>query len=287
MTAEVRSWADLYDDVRRRLGSATEARWIIEEASGERFGADVGMPPEKVLRRLADMVDRRLAGEPLQYVLGRWGFRDLDLMVDPRVLIPRPETEQIVEATLVELDRLRPERPGPLTVVDLGTGSGAVALSLAAERTGVEVWATDCSADSLAVARANLSGLAGRAATRVRLAEGDWWDALPAGLRGEVDLVVSNPPYVSSAEMAHLDPVVGDWEPRAALEAGPDGTEALQYLILSAPGWLRPGGTLVLEMAPHHGGRLTDTALRAGFPEVFLVEDLAGRDRGLVARGAP
>ncbi len=285
------SWEELYRLAAERLGDRNEARWMVEEASGERFGSAVEAPSEKAGRRMADMVGRRLSGEPLQYVLGSWAFRRLELMVDRRVLIPRPETEQVVEAALGELDRLAgAERAGPgkrATVVDLGTGSGAIALSIARERAGVEVWATDSSPDALAVARANLSGLAGFAATRVRIVEGDWWDALPGDLRRRIDLVVSNPPYISTAEMAGLDRSVLDWEPRAALEAGPRGTEALEYLIASAPDWLRAGGALVVEMAPHQAGPLSEAARGAGFSEVAVMPDLADRPRSLVARGAP
>ena len=138
------------------------------------------------------MVARRAHGEPLQYVLGRWGFRTLDLLVDRRVLIPRPETEVVAGLAIDALAAL--DRPG--VAVDLGTGSGAIALSLAAERwPHVEVWATDVSPDALAVARANLAGL-GRRAAVVRLLEGTGSSALPGDLRGRVDVIVSNPPYV-------------------------------------------------------------------------------------------
>lgn len=282
------SWDELYRLALDRLGDRNEARWMVEEASGERLGSAVGVPPEKARRRLAEMIERRVAGEPLQYVLGTWAFRDLELMVDRRVLIPRPETEQVVEVALAELDRLRAEGSGKrATVVDLGTGSGAIALSIAHERTGVEVWATDSSSGAVAVARANLCGLAGFAATRVRIVEGDWWAALPPDLRGGVDLVVSNPPYISSDEMAGLDRSVVEWEPRSALESGPAGTEDPEYLIGTAPGWLRPGGSLVVEMAPHQAGHLAGVARRAGFAEVEVRPDLAGKARSLVARGAP
>jgi len=168
--------------------------------------------------------------------------------------------------------------------VDLGTGSGAIALSLAAERGNVEVWATDASPDALAVARANLAGLGGLSATRVRLAEGSWWDALPEELAGRVHLVVSNPPYVATREMADLDPVVVDWEPRQALEAGPQGIEDLRVILEGSRPWLAPVSTVVLEIAPHQAGPLTATALDAGFAAVEIGQDLAGRDRILVAR---
>jgi release factor glutamine methyltransferase len=230
---------------------------------------------------LGQMVERRANGEPLQYVLGRWGFRQLDLFVDNRVLIPRPETEQVVEAALAELLRL----PGPdPVVVDLGTGSGAIALSLALEaRTGV-VWATDESADALAVARANLAGLGGRAAAKVRLAQGSWWAALPSELLARVTLAVSNPPYVSSEEMKTLPAEVADWEPHSALDAGPTGLEDLAVIIAGAPGWLARPASLVAELAPHQSGAAIELARSAGFTPVEVRTDLAGRDRILVAR---
>jgi release factor glutamine methyltransferase len=300
MTAGRRTWADLYLWATEQLGDRQAARWMFEEVSGLDWpgGDEAGeVAPLRAESRLVAMVERRRKGEPLQYVLGSWSFRTLDLMVDRRVLIPRPETEQVVEAALAELDRLAAARTarteggegedtGPLTAVDLGTGSGAIALSLAAERRRVVVWATDRSVDALAVARANLAGLAGSAATRVRLVEGDWWSALPAELTGKVDLVVSNPPYISAAEMDHLDPVVRDWEPRSALEAGPEGTEALAAVLGEAPRWLRPGGVAVIELAPHQAEWAEAVARASGFAATRIVADLAGRQRALVAASA-
>jgi release factor glutamine methyltransferase len=242
----------------------------LSEPAGSR-----GLP---YFRRL---VERRAAGEPLQYVLGRWGFRQLDLFVDDRVLIPRPETEQVVEVALGELRQL----PGPdPVIVDLGTGSGAIALSLAAEGGKGAVWATDHSAGALAVARANLAGMAGRAATRVRLVEGSWWDALPGELQGRVSLAVSNPPYISSREMATLPEVVAAWEPHDALEAGPTGLEAIEVIVAGSPTWLARPGALVVEIAPHQAGAVGALARAAGFSDVRVETDLAGRERALVAR---
>lgn len=256
---------------------------MIEDASGEPLGRAAGVVPPKAERRVRDMIRRRGGGEPLQYVLGSWPFRQLDLMVDRRVLIPRPETEQVVEVALAELDRLG--RPGRrMTVVDLGTGSGAIALSFARERTNVAVWAVDASPGALAVARANLAGLAGFAATRVRMLEGDWWQGLPDDLRGRVDLVVSNPPYVSSAEMAVLDPQVRDWEPSEALEAGPAGTEDIERILSGSVEWMGTPGTAVIELAPHQADEARALAVRRGFAHAEVRPDLAGRPRALVAR---
>ncbi|HUJ64060.1 MAG TPA: peptide chain release factor N(5)-glutamine methyltransferase [Acidimicrobiales bacterium] len=278
-------WKDLYELGLARIGAAHEVRWMLEEASGETW-PDLVLTrrpvSEKAQLRVQGLLDRRSAGEPLQYVLGHWAFRGLDLMVDRRVLIPRPETEQVVEVGLEELDR----RPGTGTVVDLGTGSGAIALSIVAERTRTRVWATDDSEEALAVAGANLAGLAGFAATRVRLCRGSWWSALPAELAGTVDLVISNPPYVSTGEMDGLGPEVLDWEPRMALEAGLSGLEAVNEILVSAPRWLRPDGVAVLEIAPHQASEAALAARRAGFAEVEVRRDLAGRDRAVVARMA-
>lgn len=283
-TREALSWDDLYRMAAERLPDRREARWMIEEASGEPFGRAATPVPEKARLRVIDMISRREAGEPLQYVLGSWPFRRLELMVDRRVLIPRPETEQVVEEALSELDRLSAGRPGTATVVDLGTGSGAIALSLAKERSQVEVWAVDSSPDAVAVARANLAGLAGFAATRVRIVEGDWWAALPEDLRGRIDVVVSNPPYISRAEMDTLDAGVRDWEPRQALEAGPLGTEAIDAILRGAPGWTAPEAAVVIEVAPHQAEPAAAMARGAGFGWVEVRPDLAGRPRTLVAR---
>jgi len=225
-------------------------------------------------------VRRRAGGEPLQYVLGAWGFRTLDLYVDNRVLIPRPETETVVEVAMAELLRLASHAP---LAVDLGTGSGAIALSLAREVPGLEVWGVERSPEALAVARANLAGL-GRAGAAVRLAEGSWFAPLPALLRGRVDLIVSNPPYVSEGEVDDLPPEVARWEPMAALVAGPTGLEQIAAIVGEAPGWLARPGALVVEIAPHQRQAATALALDAGFEPVDVRPDLSGRARVLVGR---
>jgi release factor glutamine methyltransferase len=275
------TWRQRHAAAAARLGSEREARWLVEEASGGAWPAVADEPvASRPDRRFGELVARRAAGEPLQYVLGHWAFRGLELMVDRRVLIPRPETEQVVEVALAALDRTGD--PTPL-VADLGTGSGAIALAVAVERPGATVWATDVSPDALDVASANLAGV-GRAGTRVRLCQGAWWAALPPELAGRLALVVSNPPYVSSAEMRRLDPVVADWEPHVALDAGPDGSEAVALLVRGAPSWLAPGGGLVVEIAPHQADAVTRLAEGVGLVEVGVHPDLAGRPRALLAR---
>jgi release factor glutamine methyltransferase len=291
------TWADTYREAIAELAAGgfehpvDEARWMVEEVAGrplhELLDAAV---PARHAARLGALIDRRLAGEPLQYVLGAWSFRGIDVMVDRRVLIPRPETELVAEVALEEAVRLGLRRrvtarstPGRYPVADLGTGSGVLALALLHELPDAEVWATDVSPDALAVARANVAAL-GAAASRARLAEGSWFGALPAALRGELRLVVSNPPYVAEAELAGLDPVVREWEPAGALVAGPTGTEALAAIVAEAPAWLAPSAVLVCELAPGQGAGLVAAALAAGFAEAVARPDLTGRERVLVAR---
>lgn len=260
-----------------------ELRWIVEQVSGRSAAEQVAAIDEPTTDRevgqVDQMVSRRVTGEPLQYVLGRWGFRTLDLYVDHRVLIPRPETELVAGLAVDALAALG----RPAVAVDLGTGSGAIALSLAAERwPDVEVWGTDASADALAVARANLAGL-GRRASAVRLVEGDWFAALPDELRGRVDVVVSNPPYVAAGEV--LPAAVADWEPSAALLAGSDGLADLRRIVAEATDWLAgPGSVLIVEIGETQGEVVQALAIDAGFVGVRVEQDLAGRDRALVAR---
>ena len=281
------TWRDLEREVRSRLGDRQEARWLVQQAAGRtgaEWLADLDQPaPERCLAFVDGMVRRREAGEPLQYVLGSWGFRRLDLAIDRRVLIPRPETEQVVEHAITELTRLRLTTGKPPRVVDLGTGSGAIALSIAVEVAGAEVWATDASAGAVAVAQANVAGTGGMAATRVRVVKGQWYDALPPELAGRVDLVVSNPPYLAEAELADLDPAVAAWEPAEALVAGPTGLEAIELVVAGAPRWLRHPGALVVELAPHQAEAALALASLAGFDRCVVRRDLSGRARTLVA----
>ena len=278
MTVATVSWRALLAETERALLSAVDARRIVEEACGDDWQLRLDEPAtQRAVAYLDAMVARRAKGEPLQYVLGRWGFRDLDLFVDRRVLIPRPETEVVVDVALETL-----KGKAEPTVVDLGTGSGAIALSIAVETHDAHVWATDVSADAIAVARANLAGV-GRAATRVRLVEGSWFTPLPPMLEGRIDLVVTNPPYIAEREMPDLPPEVAHWEPHAALVAGETGLEQLQRIVAETRPWLGPDGALVAEIAPHQAEAAVVLAYGAGFTDVEIRPDLAGRPRVLRA----
>ncbi len=273
------------------LGARHEARFIVDEAIAS--SGPAGTLDDGAVAAARRMAARRVAGEPLQYVFGHWAFRTLDLRVDPSVLIPRPETEQVVEVALGEARARRTDRsPGPV-VVDAGTGSGAIALSLAAELGpgGAEVWATDTSAAALRVAAANLEALErGRSGSlaRVRLLEGSWLEPLPERLRGAVDLVVSNPPYVSEEEWEHLDAQVRA-EPRGALVArsGSEGTPGLadvEEVLVQSLAWLGPRGAVVVELAPYQAGAAVRLAESLGYDEAAVRPDLSGRGRAVVAR---
>ena len=272
------------------LGSEREARWLIEDAVGPRPATGpLDQQAEQRARRLAE---RRASGEPLQYVLGHWPFRQLDLLVDARSLIPRPETEWVTDVALGELDRLLAQG-AMATVVDLGTGTGAIALAIATERFAhrVRVVATERDPAVLELARANLERVALRheGARSVELRVGSWWDALDPSQRGRISLVVANPPYVAAVEWELLDPVVRDHEPYAALVAGP-GSEAtpgfadVEEILAGVGEWLARPGAAVIEIAPTQAGAALAAAQRFGCPEPRVLPDLAGRPRALVAR---
>ena len=292
------NWRSLLEEATCRLAGAgaadapeVDARRIVEAASGTapaELEIVLDQPATTLTAaRFHAMVQRRCSGEPLQYVVGSWGFRRLDLMVDRRVLIPRPETEVVAGWAIAEIEQraavLSDDGPEARDVVaaDLGTGSGAIALAMAVECPRARVYATDVSADALAVARANLAGL-GRAAARVSLHEGDWYEALPDALRGSIDVVVSNPPYIGTTE--ELPPVVADWEPPVALWSGPAGDEAVRQVIDGAVQWLRPGGAVVLEVASHRARESARLAADAGFADIRVERDLAGLERVVTGR---
>lgn len=276
------TWRELWDHTDAAIGDRTHARWMCETASSlasdEFLAALDAAATTRMVAHLDTMVARYRTGEPLQYVLGSWGFRHLDLAVDRRVLIPRPETELVAEVAI----RLAAELPAPRIVVDLGTGSGAIGLAAADELPvmGTTVWLTDASADALDVARANLAGI-GRAAQNVRIVHGDWLDALPPDL--VADVIVSNPPYVAH-DSGHLDESVAAWEPMSALLSGRDGLDDIRAIISQAASSLRAGGALVLEIGFEQGDAVRALLVAAGFVDVEIRADHAGHDRIAVGR---
>ena len=293
-TDEAVCWRSLFDEARQRLATAdgvdspdVDARRIVEAAAGAvpaEFESVLDVPAtDRAAAWFYSMLERRGSGEPLQYVVGSWSFRTLDLMVDRRVLIPRPETEVVAgwAADEVASRSVAAGRDREVIVADLGTGSGVIALSVAVECPAARVYATDVSPDALAVASANLAGL-GRAAARVTLHEGDWFEALPGALRGSIDVVVSNPPYIGAGE--ELPTVVADWEPAVALWSGPTGREAVEQVVDGASQWLRPGGALVVEVASHRAQESASLVSGAGFADVRLERDLAGLERVVIGR---
>jgi release factor glutamine methyltransferase len=233
-----------------------------------------GQPlPEDAAARLDELAARRTAREPLQLLLGTAGFRWVDLEVRPGVFVPRPETEVLAGEAVARL-------PADGVAVEPCTGSGAVACAIAQEVPGARVVATDVSPAAVDLARRN----AGRLGVRVEVRLGDLLAPVAPGLRGMVDVLVSNPPYLADAELATLEPEVRDHDPRAALVAGPTGHEVTDRLIAAGGAWLRPGGWLLLETADTRARATARRAAAAGLTDVAVLPDLTGRDRVVVAR---
>ncbi len=263
---------------------ASDAEELLSRLLGVGRGDLRGMAaqpfPPAAREQLSAQLARRMAGEPVQYITGRAAFRHLDLAVDRRVLIPRPETELLVEAVLEYLaEHTWAQRPP--RVLDLGTGSGCIALAVASEHASARVVAVDASDEVLAVARANAHALG--LEPRLRFVAGTWFDALGADER--FDVVVSNPPYVSLAEAGELPADVRDWEPHAALFAHDDGLADLREIVEGAPRHLLTGGLLALELAERRAAQVAAWLEGAhDWHAVELRDDLAGRPRMLLAR---
>ena len=229
------------------------------------------------LKEFKGLLVRRAAREPLQYVLGVTPFRELDLTTDQRALIPRPETEVLVEEVLGWVKAcVHPRDDGGLVGLEVGTGSGAVALSLLEEGPVMRMVATDLSREALDLARENAQ--AAGLDSRVDFRQGALFEPIRTG--EQFHIVVSNPPYVPLRDRALLAPEVRDWEPPAALFAGPEGLDVLLPLIREAPGALRPGGLLALEVGEGQGAVVLGAAERTGaYANLRLRPDLAGKDR--------
>ncbi len=268
---------DLLAEGRARLGAVPdpgrEARILLAHAAGlpreSLHRLSDGTPPENLRDAYIGLLDRRAAGEPVSRILGRRDFWRHAFRITPDVLDPRPETETLVaEGLAAPFSRL----------LDLGTGSGCILLSLLAERPAATGLGTDASAAALDVARANARdlGLEDRAA----FARADWF----AGLDGTFDLIVSNPPYIAEAEMAGLAPEVVRHDPPGALSPGGDGLGAVRRIAAGAAARLAPGGRLLVEIGWRQGRAAADLLSGAGLDDVRILPDLDGRDRVVAAR---
>ena len=283
MTTLVQAWTAARDRL-KGAGIDTpviDARLLLEAAAGA-TRADLLNDPHRLLtpeqaQALEIYLERRERREPIAHILGRKGFWTVMLSVGPQVLTPRPDTELVVIAALERLEPASAAR-----VLDLGVGSGAILLSVLAERPAAKGLGVDISEDALAVARENAAnlGLAGRTA----LLRGDW----TAGLEDDgFDLVVSNPPYIPTADIPTLDPEVREYEPLAALDGGPDGLEAYRRLAPEILRVLKPGASFVVEIGHDQGAAVSSLFAVAGADDVELRQDLGGRDRVVVGRKKP
>lgn len=251
-----------------------EATRLLESASGrtrtsliqdDKISADVA-------ERFSDLAARRQSGEPLQYIEGSAQFGPIEVAVDSRVLIPRPETEQ-----LWELVSFRLGDDPPQTIVDLGTGSGVLALALKHRFPKAEVHAVDVSASAIVVARRNIA----ESGDSIELYQGDLFEPLPSALRGRVDLLISNPPYIATSDHPELPSEVRDHEPPIALFGGDDGMNVLRRIVAQAPEWLSSGGLLACEIGADQGSAVAELAADL---EPNIVKDLSGKDRFLIAQ---
>ncbi|HRE81609.1 MAG TPA: peptide chain release factor N(5)-glutamine methyltransferase [Opitutaceae bacterium] len=255
------------------------AEWLIGHALGlKRMQLYVQFERELLeleLEKIRPLLRRRAAHEPLQYILGETLFAGLTLKCDRRALIPRPETEYLIELILKRVE----DQP-PRSILDLGTGTGAIALALAKALPEAVITAGDFSPDALALARENASATG--LSERIHFLETNWFSALPAGSR--FDLIVSNPPYLTPAEVQEASAEVREFEPHSALVGGEQGLDDLSQLIAQSQAYLNPGGWLALETGIAQHGGLQKQAERAGWSRFESVRDLTDRDRYVFAR---
>lgn len=249
---------------------------MVEAATGlDRAAllANTGPVPVSWMHQVEDLARRRAAGEPLQYLTGIAGFRNLELAVGPGVFIPRPETEKLVEHAM---DRL----PQGGVFVDVCTGSGAIALAIAQERPDAKVYATESSEEALVWANRNREALA----LDATFLSGDLMEPLPPELRGKIDVAASNPPYIAEEERGALPTDVIDHEPHIALFSGDDGMNMIKRIAEEAKEWLRPDGWLLLEIGEHQRSLVAQLLEREGWRDVAIHLDLAERPRIAQAR---
>ena len=238
---------------------------------------------EKDINEYRALIQRRLKREPVQYITGVQEFWSLEFNLNPLVLIPRPETEILVEQIITIIkDKKAAGETGNLSVLDIGTGSGAIAVSIASELPDADIWATDVSAEALEVAKANACKHG--VENRINFVEGDLFSAIKDTTQ-LFDVIVSNPPYIPREDYDSLPPEVGQYEPRTALDGGEGGLFFIRRLILEAKDFLKPGGRLLIEMAPFQTARAMDLAAQTGvYEEQKIIKDYSHKDRVVMAK---
>lgn len=267
--------------------SSYEVDWLLQSVAGvnkltlrlesigdqELINISVGI--DRLSQLWIDRVDDR---QPVQYLVGKTFWRDFELIVSPAVLIPRPETESIIDIAVAESSKLQQQG----IWVDLGTGSGAISIGLAREFPDATIYAVDCSLDALDIARSNAARLG--VFDRTHFSQGSWWSSL-RHLRDKVAGMVSNPPYIPSDEVLLLQPEVANHEPHLALDGGTDGLDAIRLLVDTAPDYLQVGGIWLIEMMAGQGEMVRQLLIEQGsYTDIQIIDDLAGFDRFVLAR---
>ncbi|WP_310488407.1 peptide chain release factor N(5)-glutamine methyltransferase [Chamaesiphon sp. VAR_69_metabat_338] len=280
-----RKWA--LDIATVRGISDREVDWLLQSVADldrltlrlESIAADgsieMSIPLDRLSALWLDRVDR---DRPVQYLIGKTFWRDFELIVSPAVLIPRPETESIIDIA-IEFSNSTQQQG---IWVDLGTGSGAIAIGLAKTLLNASIYAVDCSPAALDIARLNATQLG--VLDRIQFSHGNWWSSLTP-LQGKVAGMLSNPPYIPSAEVLQLQPEVANHEPHLALDGGSDGLDAIRILVDTAPTYLQAGGLWLIEMMAGQGAAVADLLARQGsYTDIQIIDDLAGLDRFACAR---
>jgi release factor glutamine methyltransferase len=267
--------------------SEREVDWLLQsvadldrltlrlESIEDNRSIEIDIPLDRLSALWLDRVEDR---QPIQYLVGKTFWRDFELVVSPAVLIPRPETESIIDIALAATNKIQQQG----IWVDLGTGSGAIAIGLAKTLPTAQIYAVDCSAEALDIAKLNATRL--DLLERIQFSQGSWWSSL-AHLQGQVSAMLSNPPYIPSQEVLRLQPEVVKYEPHLALDGGLDGLAAIRLLIDTAPVYLQPGGIWLIEMMAGQGAAVVELLVQQGsYRDLEIVNDLAGLDRFVLAR---
>jgi release factor glutamine methyltransferase len=245
------------------------------ESIGDNESIELAMSLDRLSALWLDRVDRH---KPVQYLIGKAFWRDFELVVSPAVLIPRPETESAIDIALTKSNYAQQQG----IWVDLGTGSGAIAIGLAKTLPIAEIYAVDCSTAALAIAQINANRL--NVSDRIQFRQGSWWSSL-GHLQGKVAGMLSNPPYIPSEEVLRLQPEVYKHEPHLALDGGIDGLEAIRILVDTAPTYLQAGGIWLIEMMAGQGTIVAELLAQQGsYTDIEIIDDLAGLDRFAFAR---